>query len=201
MSDFPETRESLLLRLRSTEDFSAWERFVRLYRPVIHRLARGRGLQEADAEDVCQRVLLAVAGAIGEWGRGHEGARFRHWLRRVARNAILNALTRAPRDRALGGSTSLALLLEQPEPDDPAERALEDEFRRELYRLAAERVRDEIQPSTWRAFEATEIEGRAFAEVAEELGLSLGNLYAARSRVMRRLRDVVHELENDEEAT
>jgi hypothetical protein len=56
-----ETRASLLLRVRDSADREAWEEFVEIYGPVVHRLARNKGMQPADADDVTQQVLLAVA--------------------------------------------------------------------------------------------------------------------------------------------
>ena len=117
MTEFPETRESLLVLVRSPENREAWDQFVALYRPVIYRLARRRGLQDADAQDLAQQVLMAVASAIGSWKKAGESVRFRHWLRRVARNAIVNALARRPHDRAAGGSSVQELLLDQPRGD------------------------------------------------------------------------------------
>jgi RNA polymerase sigma-70 factor (ECF subfamily) len=61
MSAFPTTRISLLMRVRDHGDRQAWTDFVTLYRPVSYRFARRRGLQEADAQDLTQSVLTAVA--------------------------------------------------------------------------------------------------------------------------------------------
>ena len=195
MTDFPETRDSLLVQVRSPANREAWEQFTLIYRPVIYRLARRRGLQDADAQDLAQQVLMAVASAIGRWEKSDESVRFRHWLRRVARNAIVNALSRRPHDRAAGGSSIQELLLEQPQVDPESETQIELEYRRELYLRAAKIVRGEIEPETWRAFEMTVIENRSIDEAAMELGKPVGTIYAARSRVMRRLRDAVLELE------
>jgi RNA polymerase sigma-70 factor (ECF subfamily) len=60
----PETRASLLLRIRDPLDRDAWEEFSALYRPVVMEMARGRGMQNADAEDLAQHVLVAISGAI-----------------------------------------------------------------------------------------------------------------------------------------
>jgi hypothetical protein len=63
MSSTPETRASLLIRVRDPADQAAWHEFVEIYRPVILRLARQKGMQEADADDVAQQVLVAVGKA------------------------------------------------------------------------------------------------------------------------------------------
>jgi len=199
MTEFPETRESLLVQVRDPRNRLAWERFAKIYRPVIYRLARQRGMQDADAQDLSQQVLMAVAAAIGRWRRNDEAARFRHWLRRVARNAIINALSRGPHDRAVGGSSVLQLLDEQPQIDDGTEQQIKLEYRRELYLQAASLVRADVHADTWRAFELTVIDGQGMEAAEHQLGKSVGAIYAARSRVMRRLREAVRELEDIKE--
>lgn len=198
MTEFPETHESLLLQVRSPENREAWDQFTLIYQPVIYRLARHRGLQDADAQDLAQQVLMAVASTIGTWEKTNELVRFRHWLRRVARNAILNALSRQPRDRAAGGSSVQELLMEQPNADLESKAQIELEYRREIYLRAARTVRGDIAPETWRAFEVTVIENRSIDEAAVELNKPIGTIYAARSRIMRRLREAVRELEKAE---
>lgn len=194
MGQPPETRESLLVRVRDASDQEAWYEFVEIYRPVIYRLARAKGMQHADAEDLAQQVLLAVAGAIGRWEEDPERARFRTWLRRVAHNAIINALTRGVRDRAAGGS-DLLLVTQQAAPEGPNSDLLRIEYRREVFRWAARQIKGEYQPATWDAFWQTAVEGRDAAKVARALGKNTGAVYAAKSRVMRRLREKIAQFE------
>ena len=144
MSEFPETRDTLLAQVQDPANREAWEMFARIYRPVIVRIARARGLQHADAQDLSQQVLMAVASAIGDWERRDESTRFRHWLSRVTRNAILNALMRRPKDQAVGGSSVAELLREAVDRDGATTALIETELRRELYLRAAERVIDSL---------------------------------------------------------
>ena len=102
LDDVPDTRDSLLIRVANSRDQGAWEQFARMYRPVVYNVARMRGLQDADAQDVTQQVLIAVARALPTWERRDESTLFRHWLFRIARNAKINMLTRQPVDRAVG---------------------------------------------------------------------------------------------------
>ena len=196
MTEFPETRDSLLLQVRDPRNREAWDQFASIYQPVILRLARQRGLQDADAHDLAQQVLMSVASAIGRWERSDRSVRFRHWLRRVVRNAIVNALTRRPRDRAAGTSSVQDLLMDHP-IDDQSAREIDLEYRRELYLRATDIVRVDVDTDTWQAFERTVIGGESIGAVAQQLGKSVGTIYASRSRVMRRLKDAVQELELD----
>ncbi|TWU04060.1 RNA polymerase sigma factor [Neorhodopirellula pilleata] len=195
MSEFPETRDSLLVQVRDPGNRDAWERFASIYRPVIVRIAVSRGLQHADAEDLSQQVLMAVAGAVGDWEQRDESIKFRHWLSRVTKNAILNALMRTPKDQAVGGSSIENLLQEIVDPDGATTELIETEYRRELYQRAAKTVRVEFRPESWQAFEMSVSGNVSIEEVAKAFGKSIGAIYTARSRIMFRLSELISELE------
>lgn len=195
MSEIPETRDSLLVRLKDPSDREAWDQFSLLYRPVIYRIARGRGLQDADALDLVQHVLMAVSSAIPRWQRSAEKGRFRHWLRRVAKNATINALSRRPKDLAAGGSARMDLLQQSPQRDSATEEAIRWEQRREVYLWAANIVRNEVQESTWDVFRRTVIDGESIDSVAKHTNKSVGAIYVAKCRIMSRLREIVREFE------
>jgi RNA polymerase sigma-70 factor (ECF subfamily) len=193
MSQWPETSESLILRIRDPQDAHAWSQFMAIYQPVVYRLSRRRGLQHADAEDLCQQVFLSVARAVETWEVQKEGPRFRNWLGRVTRNAILNAMTRTKPDRATGTSSVQDLLLDIPDCGDMTT-AILNESRMEAYRWAARQVQTEFSASTWTMFHETTIGGRSITDVAKTLGSSSGAVYVARCRVMQRIKDKVNEV-------
>lgn len=192
----PDTRASLLIRVRDPADQAAWHEFVEIYRPVILRLARQKGMQDADAEDVAQQVLVAIAKAVEQREHDPKRAKFRTWLHRVAHNAILNALTRGRPDRGSGDSALLAVLNGQESQAGPDSDLLRLEYRREVFRWAARQVRQEFQQATWDAFWLTAVEGQLVEAVAHELGKNPGAIYAARSRVMQRIQQKVTEYES-----
>jgi len=196
MAEFPETRASLVARVKDPRDSEAWARFVAVYRPVIYRLARKRGLQHSDAEDLTQHVLLAVAKAVDRWEPDPDRGRFRSWLTQIARNAITNALTRAPPDRGHGGTDFVSLLQQHPDPTFTAAEEFDREYQRAVFRWAQDQIRREFQQSTWAAFRRTAVEGQCIDQVAAELRKSVGAVYAARSRVMRRLKEMVRQYED-----
>ena len=196
MTTPPETRPSLLIRLRNPSDEDAWFEFAEIYRPVIVRLAIRKGLQSADAENVAQNVLVSIARVIENHEHDPQRAKFRTWLNRVAHNAILNALTRAKPDRG-SGKTEFQAILNGVESNSAVDsKMILLERRRELFRWASRKIVDEFQPSTWQAFWQTAIEGKTVAEVSEVLGKKPGTIYAARCRIMKRLQEVVDEYES-----
>ena len=198
MANMPDTRDSLIMQVQNPANREAWEQFTAIYRPIVYRLARTRGLQDADADDLAQQVLLAVARAIPDWQRNNSQARFRHWLRRIAKNAILNALTRGSKELAIGGSGFTNLIHGVSKPDN-IELQLELEYRRQVYRQAAEIVRDAVQEQTWRVFMMTIIEGQSTESVARQMSITIGNVHAIRSRVMRRLQIAVKDIQEADE--
>lgn len=92
MTSTPTTRASLLLKLCDPRDREAWVEFVHLYEPVIYRMLKWHGLQEADASEVMRDLLLTVSRGIGQWKPGKERCSFRGWLRSVTRNLVVNWL-------------------------------------------------------------------------------------------------------------
>ena len=197
MGSTPETRQSLLVRLKDSQDQASWYEFTEIYRPVVFRLARRKGMQDADADDLAQQVLASVAGAIERWESDPKRARFRTWLHRVAHNAIINALTRRAPDRGSGDTGLHKLIGDQATAGGPDSDLLRLEFRREQFHWAAKQIRPEFQASTWQAFWLTAVENEPIDEISERLGKSNGSIYAARSRVMRRLKEKLGELDVD----
>ena len=195
MDDVPDTRDSLLIRVADQRDQGAWEQFARIYRPVVYNVARIRGLQDTDAQDVAQQVLIAVARALPTWERRDETNLFRHWLCRIARNTAINMLTRQPRDRAVGGDAGREAAEQQ--VNSGLDSQIEREYRRQMFRHAADIVRSRADEITWQAFALTMIDGLTIGEAALQLNKSEAVIYAARSRIMRRLRDAVKGLEDD----
>ena len=198
-SPVPDTRNSLILRLPDSRDIDAWDQFVSIYEPLVYRLARAKGFQDADAREIVQEVLVAVSRAVERWDPDPELGRFRDWLFRIARNLMIKFMTRK-KYRSIGsGDSAIAELLNQhsdPSEEDSAEFDLE--YRREVFRWAAEQVRNQVKPSTWQAFWLTSVENQSVESVAGRLGLTNGAVHVARSRVRGRLRESVTQFQHDE---
>ena len=193
MAEVPPTRPSLLVRLRDAQDSEAWQQFVQLYGPIIYRFGRRHRLQDADAADLTQDVLRAVSGSVGRFDYDPERGSFRGWLFTLAHRRLYDLLARRQRqEQASGDSATQALLDEQPAPD--SEEVWNQEHQRQLFAWAAEQVRGQFTEATWRAFWRTAVEGGDAAEVAKELGLSLGAVYIAKSRVQARLREQIQQI-------
>ena len=196
MPPSPQTRSSLVVRLHNARDEAAWTEFLVIYEPLILRLLRKKGLQECDARDVCQQVLVAVARHIEQWKPDGASASFRRWLFQIARNLAMKFLSRRPPGGiAVGGSDVHEMLEAQPDERGTLYDEYDQEYRQQLLLCAAGQIRAEFRETTWEAFWQTCIANRPVAEVAAELGTTAGNVYVARSRVMGRLRARISELQ------
>jgi RNA polymerase sigma factor (sigma-70 family) len=192
------TRASLLARLGNPQDRAAWQQFVELYGSLVYGFARQRGLQDADAADLTQEVFLAVARAAGRWQYDPHQGSFRGWLYGITRNKFARFLQRRGAGPiGSGDSNTQRRLEEQPSQEPSPEAAWEQEFQQQLLRLAADRIQGSFAPTTWQAFWRTAVEGKSAGEVAAELGLSIGAVYVARSRVLARLAEQVQQMQGE----
>lgn len=194
----PATRPSLLVQLGDVSQHEAWQEFVEIYEPVVCRLARQMGLQHADAQDLTQEVFVAVEKAIGRFDPKSEQGSFRGWLFRIARNLSINFLTRQKGPWGSGDTGVQKLLTQHPASEKAATTLFEIEYQREVFRWAAQRVRQDFREDTWRAFWLTGVEGQPIKQVAEVLGKTQGAVRIARCRVLARLREEVSGVEESE---
>jgi RNA polymerase sigma-70 factor (ECF subfamily) len=174
------TPVSLLQRLRQPGEQEAWNRFVQLYTPLLFSWARRAGLQDSDAADLVQDVFAVLLKKLPEFVYDRQGS-FRGWLRTLT----LNKWREKQRRRQLPlepGDTPLA------EVTEGAEAFWEIDYRQQLAARALEVMRSEFRPATWQACWQLVVEGRPGADVAAGQGLTLGAVYAAKARVLRRLR-------------
>lgn len=198
MHEIPKTRISLLIRIRDAGDEPAWREFLEIYEPLVYRLVRRCGLQHADALELTQEALMAVARTIKNWELDPERGSFRGWLTKVTRNLMINYLSRQRRGpQAVGDTNFQALLAQQPDPRSAETAEFDLEYRRRLFRWAVDQVKDEFQTHTWTAFWNTAVLDQSVQHVAAELNMTAGAVYVARSRVMARLRERIEVITSD----
>ncbi len=199
VDDSPLTRASLLVQLRDGANHAAWNEFMQLYGPVVYGFARKRGLQDADAADLMQDVMRSVSTSIGRLDYDRSQGTFRGWLFTITRNKVFSFLSaRRIRPQATGDSATNRLLETHPDESDGSE-TWETEYQRRLAALAMERIKSEFQGKTWQAFWLTAVDGIAAPEAAQQVGLSPGAIYVAKSRVLARLKEEVETLRRQEE--
>lgn len=193
-----ETRASLLIRLRrEPADQRAWDEFAERYGRLIRAWCQQWGLQAADADDVTQNVLLKLAQHLRVF-RYDPSLRFRGYLRTTAQNACKDYLAGRRRAVAAGADSAADAVLESaPAREDLAAR-LEAAFDLEQLEIAQGRVRGRVEPHTWEAFRLTAIEGLSGADASTRLGIRVGTVFKAKSKVQQMLREELRRLEKEE---
>jgi RNA polymerase sigma-70 factor (ECF subfamily) len=195
MAENPPTRPSLLVRLRDPRDQAAWTEFVAVYAPLVYSYARKQGLQDADAADLGQEVLQAVARGIGRLEYDPVLGSFRGWLFTVVRNKLSNwRRDQGNRPRA-SGDTDTQRLLEECLVSPGEEAEWETEWEDRLFAWACEQVRRDVTDQTWQAFWRTAVEDQTGKQVADGLGMTVAAVYRARSRVLARLKELVQSVQ------
>jgi RNA polymerase sigma-70 factor (ECF subfamily) len=189
----PATRHSLIAKLSEPANAAAWSEFLELYQDAIWRFARGCGLQDADAADVVQEVLLLVHQKIGQWRPSGRTGAFRCWLIKTAHRVCLRSIRNASRaDRAVGGSSACAGLYGL--AGDPPRHGSDSDWQSWAFCWAAGIVQREVDPVAWDAFFLNSVKGVSAADAAQRLGISKGNVYLAKCRIIARIRTVIGEL-------
>jgi RNA polymerase sigma-70 factor (ECF subfamily) len=147
------THVSLLFRLRDQpEDGQVWRDFVDRYAPRIYAWCRHWHLQDADARDVTQDVLLKLASKMRGFTYNASGS-FRAWLKTLTRHAWTDFLANRQRKLAQGSGESQVLeCLQTVAAGDDLVRHLEQEFDQELLEEAERRVQARVDKTTWQAF-------------------------------------------------
>jgi RNA polymerase sigma-70 factor (ECF subfamily) len=179
------TRPSLLSRVRSTGDQAAWAEFEAQYRDLLLRYGRRCGLSLADAEDVCQIVLLRLVRALPNFRYDPAVGRFHDWLYRITRNAIIDF-------RACPNPARLSVVddshVAQTDGDGPTDPHWEQEWLDHHLRLALATLRATCEQRSIAAFERV-MAGAALEQVAAEFGMG----YDAVQKTVRRMRTRLEE--------
>lgn len=197
MADETPTSGTLLMRLRELDDREAWNEFVERYTPRIYGWCRRYRLQESDAADVTQEVLGKLVKVIRSFDYDPRRGSFRGWLKTITNNAVRDFLADLSGPGRGSGDTRIAAALgaiQDPAAIGELTAALEEEAERTLLREAEERVRLRVQPRTWEAYRLSATEALPAAEVAARLAMPVAEVYVAKSRMLKWLREEVERL-------
>ena len=191
------TSRTLLLRLRDLDNNEAWKEFHTRYEPRIMNWCRRYNLQESDALDVTQEVLGKLVRAMQTFEYQPARGSFRGWLKTVTNNAIRDFLKTLSRPGRGSGDTQTHRqmeILKSEEALSALASTIEEEGERELLREAEQRVKARVQPHTWQAYKMTVLESCKSSEAAEKLQIPVSDVYVAKSRVIKLLRQEVENL-------
>jgi RNA polymerase sigma-70 factor (ECF subfamily) len=193
------TPASVSERLRNGSHPGAWTEFVRLYASVIFGFARKRGLTDTESAELMQQVLRSVLSAEARLDNEPGSGAFRDWLFSITRDKIRGFIETRSRSKPELGDSGMHGCIERHADTDGAQSGeWEAAYRSALTARAMEQVRREFQPRTWRAYYMAVVEGRSPAQVASRIGLSVGAVCVAKSRVIARLRHEIERIQRNE---
>jgi RNA polymerase sigma-70 factor (ECF subfamily) len=199
MSNHEDSRTSLsLLELlrRDPSNPAAWDELVRRYRPKVYEWCCTWGLQESDADDVVQTVLVKLTESLRDFEYDPAGS-FRAWLRTVTNHALSDFAARRQREAGIGGDRA-TLILETAEAGADLERQLAEAFDHELLAVAMLRVQQRVAALTWEAFRLTALEGLSGADASRRLHMTVTNVFVAKHRVQKMIQEELHWMKGSE---
>lgn len=205
MTSTSHTHPSLLSGLRRQHEPS-WERLVDLFGPMVYAMCRRSGLGSEAAADVMQETFLSVSKSLAKFKYRDSSDTFRGWLCRIAQHRIADFHRRRSAVLSAVGGSELRDAIEAfadpiAESDSLSDdTSLTSDDMRAVVGRAAALVQSEVEPRSWNAFWMTAIEGQAAPEVAKSLGMQSAAVRKAKSRIARRLREVIGDVDDESEA-
>ncbi len=194
--DATRTSASLIERMRcSPDEPAAWSEFVDRYGPRIFHWCLRWGLQQADAEDLTQNVLLKLAQHMRTFAYDPKRS-FRAYLKTVTHHAWRDLMESRKLGQVGSGDSQIGRLLDEQKAPDDLNEALDEEHRRAVLEAAMTRVQARVEAKTWQAFQMQSLEQQSGSDAAKQLGMTVAAVFMARSRVQTMLRDEVQRLEN-----
>jgi RNA polymerase sigma-70 factor (ECF subfamily) len=194
--DTSRTRVTLLHRIsQNPTDQLSWSEFVQIYGPTIRTWIVRWGLQESDAQDVVQNVLLRLTTKLPTFQ--YDASRsFRGWLKTLTHHAWHDFVTEAGYRHRGSGDSSVMDQLQSVAAKQDLEARVAATFDKELMEMALLRVKDRVAATTWEAFRLAALEGLAPQQVADNLGVRISQVYLSKHRVQKLVQEEIKALED-----
>lgn len=190
------TNTQLLDDLRNPGNETVWQQFVNRYMPMIVKYAVRAGLRSADADDAAQQTMIAFCTAYQQGKYDREKGRLRFWLYGIARNQIKSVFKRRAKQevQVAEDTAQTDFFARQPDEAD-LEKVWEEEWREAVLRQCLEEVHREFDAKSIEAFELFAWKGLPAQEVAERLDMTPNAVFIVKSRILKRIRELVPDME------
>ena len=193
------TTTTLLEGLADPRNEFAWRRFFARYTPMLLSYAKRVGLADADAQDVVSDTLITFVQTYRDGRYDREHGRLKSWLGGIARNKICKRLARRDPVSLDAAATNDGQTVSEPAAANDADEVFEREWQLERLNEALEILRRESDPTTYQAFDLYALKDWPVGKVASFLGLTPNAVYICKTRTLKRLRQIVHQLIAEEE--
>lgn len=202
-----DTRLTLLMKVASSPmadtgpeiDPDAWKEFVEMYSPMVMAWCREMGLAESDASDALQEVLIKLLKVMQNFRYDPSRGNFRSWLKTVTSNLVRD-LKRAEKPGDYGsGDSRIQQYLAQIKDSaafNNLSRLLELQYQEELLELASKRIQQRVDPKNWQAYCLYAVDQKKAVDVAQQLEIPVAEVYVAKSRITRMIRDEIAKMDN-----
>ena len=184
------TRSSVLRAVADTENETAWNRLFNLYAGFVFSIARRKGLNDTDADDMVQTVFVDLARNLPTFKYDRDKGRFRSYLAGLVNWRVMDRLKATKRDAELKANFWEHARSAAGKDDTFAER----EWQAAATEEALRRIKPDVRPEHYAAFVASAIEGQDTEIVTKLYGISSDNLYQIRKRLTAKLRETVAEV-------
>ena len=199
--DWLPTRTSLLKRLKDWDDAESWKDFFDTYSRLLYSVAIQAGFGEAEAQDVVQETIIAVARRMPDFQYDPARGSFKAWLRSIIQRRIIDRWRQRSRRPAIAEdrpseSSRTALIHRIPDPSPlQLEQIWETEWQNHLFSLALRRVREQSTARDFQIFEFLVLKQWPMQKVVAALQVKEAHVYVAKSRVLARFRAEIERLE------
>lgn len=193
MGIYPSTHKTLLERIRNGDEIS-WRDFYQRYSPVILHICAEYQISESESHDVLQNVMLRFFQHQLIMKYDPRKARFRTYFNQAVCSCIIDFLRRKKQHEP---EISQEVPPELPVPS-ATDRIFAEEWREQMLQEAIDRLRNQVKPETFLAFQLTALQGKSAKETADFLKTDVNMVYVAKSRCLSHLREIVAEINRDD---
>ena len=183
------TRSSVLKAVADTENTAAWNRLFDLYAGFVFSMARHKGLNETDADDIVQVVFADLARNLPTFKYDREKGRFRSYLTGLVNWRVVDRLKASKRDAELKAN-----FWEEAKAAGGDDDFSEREWQTAAMEEALRRMKPSVSPEHYAAFVASAVEGQDTETVMRLYGISRDNLYQIRKRLTAKLQEKATEV-------
>lgn len=205
--DTAPTPWSLIRQIQKAPDDEAWRRLYDTYHRLIQNLGLKAGLTPEEADDAVQDTFTSVFKNLPGFRADPAAGSFKAWLLKLARWRITNQFQKRPRlprghasgqRRHPGDDTPTTATIERipaPAAAETVGAIWEDDWRNNVLDLAAERLKSRVQPRHFQVFYLHVLKRQPAAQVAKRQGVSVGQVYLIKCRLLPIFKGIVRELE------
>ena len=195
------TRWSLLGRLKDFGDQESWQEFYDTYWKLIYGVAVKSGLTDAEAQDVVQETIIAIAKKMPDFKADPAAGSFKGLLLLITQRRIADQFRkRLPAGEASarppGDSPRTATVDRIP---DPASLNLDstwnEEWEKTLFEAAQTKVKQQIDLKQFQIYDLYVVRQWPAKKVARTLGVNIAQVYLNKHRMLRLIKKEVNRLE------